>query len=103
VDDSELISFLQGMKHYFITYGFNSKASLTTSSIGDSVFKDEFLCCLQRSIPTNNGMLVEPQEFRLNVQPEYMDPYSVLAAAAFAVVNGIDLNLLNNEGQKHIF
>ena len=30
VDDSELIRLLQGMKHRFITYGFNTKESVTT-------------------------------------------------------------------------
>lgn len=92
VDDSDLISVLQGMKHRFVTYGFNTKASITTSSIGDSVFKDGFICCLQRSISTRSGKVVEPQEYKLNLEASEFDSHNVLAAASFAIINGIDLN-----------
>ncbi len=92
VDDSDLISLLKGMKHKFVTYGFNTKASITTSSIGDTVFKDGFICCLQRSISTRNGKVIEPQEYKLNLESNEFDSHNVLAAASFAIINGIDLN-----------
>ncbi len=92
VDDSEIIRFLKGVKYYTVTYGFNSKASITTSSIGDDVYKENFLCCLQRTISAKNGSLIEPQEYRVKVASNEFDAYSVLAAATFAIVNGIDLN-----------
>lgn len=92
-DHSELIRFLQGIKRYVVTYGFNPKASITASSIGDAVCKDGFLCCLQRTISARNGVLIEPQEYRLKVPAEESDTYNVLAAATFALVNGIDLNV----------
>ena len=92
VDDNELISLLQGMKHRFVTYGFNTKASVTTSSIGDSVFKDGFICCLQRSISARNGKIIEPQEYKLQLESGEFDSHNVLAAASFAIINGIDLN-----------
>ncbi len=92
VDDNELIRLLQGMKHRFVTYGFNTKASVTTSSIGDSVFKDGFICCLQRSISARNGRIVEPQEYKLQLDSGEFDSHNVLAAASFAIINGIDLN-----------
>lgn len=95
VDDSELIRLLQGMKHRFITYGFNTKASVTTSSIGDSMSKEGFICCLQRSIPTRGGEIIEPQEYKLNLDAGEFDSHNVLAAASFAIVNGIDLNHLH--------
>lgn len=95
VDDNELIQFLQGMRYYIFTYGFNSKASMTTSSIGDTVFKENFICCLQRSISTKNGLIVEPQEYRVRMSFNELNAYHVLAAAAFAVVNGVDLNQVN--------
>jgi len=31
--------FFKDIKHYIVTYGFNLKASMTTSSIGDLVAK----------------------------------------------------------------
>jgi len=92
VDDIDLISLLQGMKHRFVTYGFNTKASITTSSIGDTLFKDSFICCLQRPISTCSGKLIEPQEYKLKLEAEEFDSHNVLAAASFAIINGIDLN-----------
>ncbi len=92
VDDSGLINLLQGMKHSFVTYGFNTKASITTSSIGDTVFKDGFICCLQRPVSTRNGQVIEPQEYKLRLDANELDSHNVLAAASFAIINGIDLN-----------
>lgn len=95
-DDNELTNFLNGIKHYIITYGFNLKASITTSSVGDLVAKNNIMCCLQRTLFTRNGSKIEPQEFIIKTQPDMYDTYNVLAAATFALVNGVDLNLLNN-------
>ncbi|HRC67968.1 MAG TPA: Mur ligase family protein, partial [Bacteroidales bacterium] len=36
-DDNDLSKFFKDIKHYIVTYGFNLKASMTTSSIGDLV------------------------------------------------------------------
>jgi UDP-N-acetylmuramyl tripeptide synthase len=93
VDDSDLINLLQGMKHHFVTYGFNKKASITTSSIGDTVSKENFICCLQRTIETRNGTVIEPQEYKLKLEENEFDSHNVLAAASFAIINGIDLNI----------
>nr|WP_235716003.1 Mur ligase family protein [Acetivibrio cellulolyticus] len=95
-DDNELSNFLNGIKHYIITYGFNLKASITTSSVGDLVAKNNIMCCLQRTVFARNGNVIEPQEFIVKTQPDMYDPYNVLAAATFALVNGVDLNSLNN-------
>lgn len=92
VDDSDLISYIQGMKCYFVTYGFNSKASITTSSVGDGVFKDSIMCCLQRSIHTRQGVVIEPQEYSIKVDSGEIDDNNVLAAASFAIVSGVNLN-----------
>ena len=95
VDDSDLIGLLKSMKHRFVTYGFNAKASISTASIGDTLFKDGFICCLQRSISTRSGKMVEPQEYKLNLEANEFDSHNVLAAASFAIINGIDLNNIN--------
>lgn len=96
VDDAELIQSLKGLKHHIVTYGFNTKASITTSSIGDSVFEDAFICCLQRTISTNSGAVIEPQEYKLNINSSRFSTHNVLAAASFALVNGVDLNNVNS-------
>lgn len=91
-DDNELVKILQDMKQHIVTYGFNSDASITTSSIGDLAFEDKFMCSLQETIEAKNGILIEPQEYIIKVQTKEMDSYNVLAAASFAIVNGVDLN-----------
>ncbi|TYQ15635.1 UNVERIFIED_CONTAM: UDP-N-acetylmuramyl tripeptide synthase [Acetivibrio alkalicellulosi] len=93
-DDNDLSSFLNGIKNYIVTYGFNLKASITTSSIGDLMSKDNIMCCLQRTIYTKNGKIIEPQEFKVKADLDGVDPYNVLAAATFALINGIDLNMM---------
>jgi len=95
-DDNELNKFFKDIKHYIVTYGFNLKASMTTSSIGDLVAKDNMLCCLQRRIYTKNGTVIEPQEFKVKTDLESVDPNNVLAAATFVLVNGFDINQMKN-------
>jgi len=95
-DDNDLSSFLSGIKHYIVTYGFNLKASITTSSVGDFMDKNDIMCCLQRTIHTKNGKILEPQEFKIKADLNGMDLYNVLAAATFALINGVDVNLINN-------
>lgn len=95
-DDNELTNFLNGIKHYIITYGFNLKASITTSSVGDLVAKNNIMCCLQRTLFARNGSIIEPQEFIIKTQTDMYDTYNVLAAATFALVNGVDLNSISN-------
>lgn len=91
-DDSGLLGLLQGLKQHVVTYGFNTKASITTSSVGDPMLENSFICCLQRTISARNGDIVEPQEYKLELEASGFDTHSVLAAASFAIVNGIDLN-----------
>lgn len=95
IDDLEFIKLLNGIKCRIITYGFNSKACITTSSIGDTLYEHEYLCCLQRSIWTNSGDIIEPQEYRVNITQENTDAYNVLAAVTFAIVNGMESNLFS--------
>lgn len=100
IDDDSLLQVLHGLKNNTVTYGFNSKASITTSSIGDIVSKENFMCCLQRTISTKSGLLVEPQEYSIKIETSGMNSYNVLAAATFAIVNGVDLNSLYYNPQR---
>lgn len=99
-DDDNIVKLLNGVRNSIVTYGFNSKADITTSSVGDTVFEDGFICCLQETISAKNGQLVEPQEYRINIESREFDRHNVLAAAAFAIINGIDLNLIKGTGDK---
>jgi len=92
IDDSELVEYLQRMKCNIITYGFNSKACITASSIGDTISNSSFICCQQKIICAKNGKKVEPQEYKIEIENTDADEYDLLAAASFAIANGIDLN-----------
>ncbi len=87
-DDYERISLLQGKRYSVLTYGFNSKASITASSIGEGIYRENYICCLQRTLLTKCGNIIEPQEFEIRVNSGSIDPYSVMAAAAFAIYSG---------------
>lgn len=91
-DDSTLMEFLTGLSRPIVTYGFNPRASITTSSVGDTFFEGKFMCSLQKTICAKNGLTLEPQEYIVKVDSHDTDSYNVLAAATFAIVNGIDLN-----------
>ncbi len=95
VDYNDISNIFQDIKQYIITYGFNSKANVTTSSIGDTIFKENFMCYLQQTILTKNGKKIEPQEYLIKVDSSEFNPYDVMAAASFALINGIDLSQIN--------
>lgn len=95
-DDGELVCFLEGMRRNCVTYGFNSKASITASSTGDDILDRSFLCCQQRTVTSRDGKVIEPQEYRILTDPGDNDAHNILAAAAFAIINGIDLNYTEN-------
>ena len=86
-DDIELVSFISEMKKCMLTYGFNSKASITASSTGDMISNSNFICCLQKTIFIKKGMHLGPQEFQIKINHEGMDVYNILAAVAFVIVN----------------
>lgn len=92
IDDTDLVEYLQRMKYNIITYGFNSKACITASSIGDTISNSSFICCQQKIICAKNGKKVEPQEYKIEIENTNANEYDLLAAASFAIANGIDLN-----------
>ena len=55
------LSLLDDLNLTVITYGFNSKATITISSVTE----DRVLICLQRSITDSKGNIIEPQEIQI--------------------------------------
>lgn len=49
---------LENMKTTVITYGFNSKSTITASSVGE----EEILLCIQRMLKDKNGKEIDLQE-----------------------------------------
>jgi UDP-N-acetylmuramate-alanine ligase len=72
-----------------ITYGLNSKACVTASSISDATVQ----FCIQRALPTLTGEVMEQQEFTVKADTLNNDVNSILAAVTAAILNGFDTNL----------
>lgn len=65
-DISENLDLLENLSVKLITYGFNSKATITTSSVEEG----KVMVCLQRVLENNQGKKIEPQEFCSEVSEE---------------------------------
>lgn len=89
-DDIDAISTLQSQKAYVVTYGLNSKATLTASSIE----KNQIVLCLQRTIVDVDGNEIEPQEFSVSLLDDY-DPELVMLIMAISIINGISIDKLS--------
>lgn len=61
------LNILNKIKTNVITYGFNSKTTITTSSIKE----EEILVCIQRNIKNINGKIIEQQEKKININKKY--------------------------------
>lgn len=62
VDNS--LELIENIKLSVITYGFNSKATITASSVAN----DDILICLQRKMNNIYGEEIEPQEINVNLE-----------------------------------
>ena len=85
-------SFIKNLKYSTVTYGFNSKAEVTTSSISDTLFGKEFIFYQQKIIKAIDGRIINPQEYRINIDKINMNIYTIFGAITFALVCGIDLS-----------
>lgn len=83
---------LEGKSLHLVTYGFNSKAIITASSVGESPVDDYFLCSLQRPNIDIKKRISEPQEYKVKRPQTTASDYEMLALIAFGVVAGIDIN-----------
>ena len=81
-DDKEIFRQLNSHKLMLMTYGFNSKACLTTSSVQE----DEISVCVQREITSLAGNKWENQEFPIRIKEEMGNVNSVLAAVCAAIL-----------------
>ncbi|MBR5236277.1 MAG: hypothetical protein IKW06_02745 [Clostridia bacterium] len=59
--------FFYNKKSVIITYGLNSLATVTASSIHADEGQTRFQCCIQRSFVSLKGLLIEPQEFPVHI------------------------------------
>lgn len=73
-------------KSLVITYGLNPLATVTASSIRTEPEPGEFFCCIQRSLVTLKGKIIEPQEFPVKIPEDISDISTVMAFAALGLV-----------------
>ncbi|MBQ4515773.1 MAG: hypothetical protein II978_03175 [Clostridia bacterium] len=93
-DDVALVSDIS--KCIFITYGLNSFATATASSI---YYEDNclrFQYCLQRNIVNLKGNIIECQEFPVCIYNSLPDIHSAIAFTTLALIAGIKADLLKN-------
>lgn len=87
-DNNGFTELLLGVRCRIVTYGFNSRASITASSIGREN-EDGLLCCLQRSLMCSDGKIIEPGEFKMNALNDVKKIEPILAVSAFAIAGGL--------------
>lgn len=66
-----------------ITYGFNSKATFTVSSVTDN----DAIICLQRVIFDKNSKKIEPQEYQLQIEKN-VEKYAIIATRVIQILYG---------------
>ena len=80
-DIKENMELLDNLTLNLITYGFNSKATITTSSVEEQ----KMLICLQRGIKNLQGKMLEPQEIEIQTNQE---------VSSYALMEFISLKVL---------
>lgn len=75
-----------GKKSLLITYGLNPLATVTASSVSTDGEKTSFLCCLQRSIVTLKGKVIEPQEFPVTLTGTTQDLDAIMGFVCLGLV-----------------
>ena len=77
-----------------ITYGFNSKSTITISS----VLEDEILLCIQKDIKSNNGK-IEMQEFKIEIEKVH-NVYDLIIIATLFLMYISSKNKIHINGIK---
>jgi len=82
-DRKNAIPKMENKDASLITYGFNSKSTVTASSI----MEEEILICLQRNIKCKNGETIEPQEFWVETN-QSNDVYEIMVETCIDMIYG---------------
>ena len=80
-DIVENLNLLENIKATIITYGFNSKATITASSVGE----EEIMLCIQRTFKNKNGENIEEQEINILINE---NTNCTMAVAALLLIYG---------------
>jgi len=86
-DRKNAIPQMKNKQASLITYGFNSKSTVTASSI----MEEEILICLQRDVKSKEGTMIEPQEFWVRAN-QRNDIYEIMAETCIDMIYGNQKN-----------
>lgn len=89
-DEEINLDLLQNMKVNVITYGFNSKSTITASSVGD----ENIFLCIQRNMQDLNKNEIEPQEISIQKTTQKIDTNVIMGVATILLLHGqVEINL----------
>lgn len=80
-DIEKNLNLLENIKATVVTYGFNSKSTITASSVKE----DEMILCIQRSFKNKENEIIEPQEIKI---PIIQDANSSMAIETTMLIYG---------------
>lgn len=84
-DEEINLDLLENMSLNVITYGFNSKSTITASSVKE----DSILLCVQRSIQDLNENKIEPQEISIQKNTTRVATDLIMGISAILLLYGI--------------
>lgn len=102
-DNEKIVRLLKYANSQVITFGFNSKSCITTSSIS-SLKGMTIQICIQRAFNSLRGNKIIEQEFPLSFdysenEEDYIGKcnciYGILGVVAFLLVNDVNINDIN--------
>jgi len=84
-DMESTLESINNMQLNIITFGFNSKSSITASSV-----EENFLICLQRNIVDINGEVIEPQELEVKIIDKKLSnsSHNIMGIASILLIYG---------------
>ncbi len=100
-DDKDMLPLISKLKNVIaITYGLNSKSTVTISSVNINSYLEANLC-LQRVVVTMAGEKIEPCEFCIETNDnEEKHIYPILAASTLCLIAGD--SILNKKGSNNL-
>ena len=84
-DIEKPLKIVENIDITILTYGFNSKATITASSVNEN----EILLCIQRNILNLNKKLIEPQE--INIYTKTQNKHIEMAVFCIMLLYGMIL------------
>lgn len=79
------LEFTEDMKLNVITFGFNSKSTITASSV-----EENFIICIQRNIIDINKKMLEPQEIEVKINEKKLsnNSHNLMGIASILLIYG---------------